>query len=182
VSDETSDLDGMLGFLAEEGRQRNDPEEHPDPETLTAYQANELSPEEDERIQDHLAVCGHCTELLLDLEEFLQPEVVTEEAASDFEAAADWRRLRAAAEEAQKPGRPVHRDGGDKRTLRSLRIFQALAAGLGTLVVGLVIHTARFRGNSTSFLLRRPSIFPPPAPPVGRKSLKRSVCRSFWGS
>jgi Putative zinc-finger len=73
VSDEISDLDGMLGFLAEEGSQRRDPEEHPDPETLTAYQANELSEEEDGRIQDHLAVCRHCTELLLDLEEFLQP-------------------------------------------------------------------------------------------------------------
>src|SRR3954471_7094568 len=88
----------MLGFLGED-RNRPDPEEHPDPETLTAYQANELSPEEDERIQDHLAVCQHCTELLLDLEEFLQPPESGVEPAADFEAAVDWRRLRAVSEE-----------------------------------------------------------------------------------
>ena len=45
MSDETQDLDEMLGFLAEDGRQRRDPEEHPSPEELSAYQANELTPE-----------------------------------------------------------------------------------------------------------------------------------------
>jgi hypothetical protein len=95
VSDEIEDLDEMLGFLGEEGRQRRDPEEHPSPEQLSAYQAGELTPAEDERIQDHLAVCGHCTELLLDLEELLGPPAATAEpAAADFEAAADWKRLR----------------------------------------------------------------------------------------
>jgi len=94
VSDEIEDLDGMFGFLGEDGRHRRDPEEHPSPEELSAYQANELTPEQDERIQDHLAVCGHCTELLLDLEEFLQPPAVAAEPVADFEAAADWRRLR----------------------------------------------------------------------------------------
>lgn len=94
MSDETQDLDEMLGFLAEDGRQRRDPEEHPSPEKLSAYRANELTPEEDERIQDHLAVCQHCTELLLDLEEFLKPPAMAAAPAADFEAAADWRRLR----------------------------------------------------------------------------------------
>ncbi len=94
MSDETQDLDEMLGFLAEDGRQRRDPEEHPSPEELSAYQANELTPEQDERIQDHLAVCQHCTELLLDLEEFLKPPAVATEPVVDFEAAADWRQLR----------------------------------------------------------------------------------------
>ncbi len=94
MSDEIQDLDQMLGFLGEDGRQRRDPEEHPSPEELSAYQANELTPEEDERIQDHLAVCQHCTELLLDLEEFLEPPAVAAEPAADFEAAADWKRLR----------------------------------------------------------------------------------------
>jgi len=94
MSDEIQDLDEMLGFLGEDGRHRRDPEEHPSPEELSAYQANELTPEEDERIQEHLAVCGHCTELLLDLEEFLKPPAAAAEPAADFEAAADWRRLR----------------------------------------------------------------------------------------
>ena len=94
MSDEIQDLDEMLGFLGEDGRHRRDPEEHPSPEELSAYQANELAPEEDERIQNHLAVCGHCTELLLDLEEFLKPATVVAEPVADFEAAADWPRLR----------------------------------------------------------------------------------------
>jgi hypothetical protein len=94
VSDEIEDLDGMLGFLAEDGRHRRDPEEHPSPEELSAYQAGELTLEEDERLQDHLAVCQHCTELLLDLEEFLEPAPAAVKPVVDFEAAADLRRLR----------------------------------------------------------------------------------------
>ena len=71
MNDETLDPEKLFDFLVEEGSHRQDPEDHPSPETLTAYQANELSPEEDERIQGHLAACRHCTEMLLELEEFL---------------------------------------------------------------------------------------------------------------
>jgi hypothetical protein len=145
LSDETLDLDGMLGFLAEEGSHRRDPEEHLAPEILTAYQANELSPEEDERIQGHLAVCRHCTELLLDLDELLQPPETEAIPVADFEAAADWRRLREGSGEAQEPGPPARKDRGDSRMLRSLRAFQLLAAALSVLVVGLLIHTVRLQ-------------------------------------
>jgi hypothetical protein len=145
VSDEIQDLDEMLGFLAEDGGRRRDPEEHPSPETLTAYQANELSPEEDERIQNHLAVCQHCTELLLDLEEFLKPPTVAAERAADFEAAADWRRLREGmGRETEKP-QSFRMESGEKdyRLVRSLRLYQILAAVLGTLAVGLAFHATR---------------------------------------
>ncbi len=110
MSDEIRDLDEMLGFLSEEDRR--DPEEHPSPETLTAYQANELSPAEDEKIQSHLAVCKHCAELLLDLGEFLKPPVAVAEPVADFEAAADWRRLRETLKpsvEEKSLARPVRR-------------------------------------------------------------------------
>jgi hypothetical protein len=123
LSDEISDLDEMLGFLAEEGRNLRDPQEHPSPETLTAYQAKELSPEEDERIQSHLGVCRHCTEMLLELEEeFLPPVEVGVAPAADFEAAADWRKLRS-------------RMKGPKR-----RLTYAVAAVLLLTVVGLSIY------------------------------------------
>lgn len=123
MSDETSDLDEMLGFLGEEERNPRDPEEHPSPETLTAYQANELSQEEDERIQSHLAQCRHCTEMLLELEEFLQPADREAAPAADFEMAADWRKLRS-------------RMRGRKR-----RLTYAMAAVLLLAVVGLSIYT-----------------------------------------
>jgi len=93
LSDDTSDLDMMLGFFAEKRRNQRDPEEHLPPETLTAYQAGDLSPEEDERIQDHLAQCRHCTEMLLELEELLRPAEVGAESVADFEAETDWRKL-----------------------------------------------------------------------------------------
>lgn len=123
MSDETSDLDEMLGFLGEEGRNLPDPEEHPSPEVLTAYQANELSQEEDERIQSHLAQCRHCTEMLLEFEEFLRPADVEAAPAADFEMAADWRMLRS-------------RMRGRKR-----RLMYAMAAVLLLAVVGLSIYT-----------------------------------------
>ncbi len=122
MSDETSDLDEMLGFLGEEGRDLRDPEEHPSPEVLTAYQANELSQEEDERIQSHLAQCRHCTEMLLELEEFLRPDDVEAAPAADFEMAADWRKLRS-------------RMRGRKR-----RVMYAMAAVLLLAVAGLSIY------------------------------------------
>jgi hypothetical protein len=127
VSDEIRDLDEMLGFLSEE--RQPDPEEHPSPETLTAYQANELSEEEDRRIQDHLAACGHCTELLLDLEEFLEPPAAVAEPVADFEAAADWRRLR----EALKP--PVE----EKSLARPVRRSFLASVGGGYSVAALLV-------------------------------------------
>lgn len=150
MSDETSDLDEMLGFLAEERRDLRDPEEHPSPETLTAYQANELSPEEDEQIQSHLRVCKHCTQMLLDLEEFLRPAEAGVEPAADFEAAADWRKLREGIPLSPGKKRPAPAPGREDRLLRSLRVFQGLAAVLGVLVIGLSAYTvrsqARFEG------------------------------------
>ncbi|HEY0556012.1 MAG TPA: zf-HC2 domain-containing protein [Thermoanaerobaculia bacterium] len=134
MSDEIRDLDEMLGFLSEE--ERRDPEEHPSPETLTAYQANELSPAEDEKIQSHLAVCKHCAELLLDLDEFLKPPVAVAEPIADFEAAADWRRLREALKppvEEKSLARPVRRPflasvGGGYSVAAALLV---ISAGLG---------------------------------------------------
>jgi hypothetical protein len=156
VSDETQDLDEMLGFLAEDGRDRRDPEEHPSPEALSAYQANELTPEEDERIQDHLAVCQHCTELLLDLEELLKPPAAAAEPAADFEAAADWKRLREGMGPVvgkPEPLRAKAPEQQDYRLVRSLQVYRALAAVLGFIVVGLSLYTVRPPGE--------PEILPP---------------------
>jgi Putative zinc-finger len=134
VSDETPDLDGMLGFLAEDGRRRRDPEDHPSAETLTTYQANELTADEDERIQSHLAVCSHCTELLLDLNEFLQPPAAPEPVA-DFEAAANWRKLR------ENLGRPETKSPvarpDRRRFFASVWGGYSVAAALLILTVGL---------------------------------------------
>jgi hypothetical protein len=130
----------MLGFLAEDGRRRRDPEAHPSAETLTAYQANELAADEDERIQSHLAVCAQCTELLLDLDEFLQPPMAAAPVA-DFEAAADWRKLReslGAPEKKDPAARPDRR-----RFFASVWGGYSVAAALLAMVVGLGIWNAK---------------------------------------
>lgn len=140
MSDETPDLDGMLGFLAEDGRRRRDPEDHPSAETLTAYQANELAADEDERIQSHLAVCSHCTELLLDLNEFLQPPAASEPVA-DFEAAANWRKLR------ENLGRPETKSPvarpDRRRFFASVWGGYSVAAALLVIAVGFGVRNAK---------------------------------------
>jgi len=93
VADETQDLDRLFERLAQEEGSKGDPEEHPSVEILTAYHANELSAEEDARIQEHLASCRSCAEIVLDFDSFLAEPAGEPEVAS-FEVAAESRRLR----------------------------------------------------------------------------------------
>lgn len=68
--------------------------EHPAAEKLSAYQANELSPEENDRIQEHVASCDLCAERLLDLQRFLEfaPDP-SREGVPDLETTKEWRKL-----------------------------------------------------------------------------------------
>lgn len=91
MADETQDLGRLFERLAQE--EGGDPEAHPSVSTLTAYHANELSPEEDARIQEHLASCRRCAEIVLDFDSFLAEPAGAPEVAS-FEVAAESRRLR----------------------------------------------------------------------------------------
>jgi len=59
-----------LRRLAAETRKGQDPAAHPSVETLVAYHANELSPEQDRELQRHLAVCAECPGLILALDNF----------------------------------------------------------------------------------------------------------------
>jgi hypothetical protein len=156
LSDEISDLDEMLGFLAEDGRRRRDPDEHPSPEELSAYQANELSKEEDRRILDHLVICQHCTELLVDLEEFLKPPAVIAAPAADFEAPVDWRVLK------DPLGPPL------RTPWRKTFLFPLAASLIGTLtLLGLsswrVLNLQREAADLRSQMaeLRQPVVSPP---------------------
>lgn len=70
MTDDEKKLGELLAPLVREGRQPV-PVDHPTPEELAAYHANELSPEEDERIQEHLVACRDCSNLVLGLQAFL---------------------------------------------------------------------------------------------------------------
>lgn len=135
MADETKDLDRLFERLAREEEAKGDPEEHPSVETLTAYHANELSPGENARIQEHLAVCRRCAEIVLDFDSFLAAPAGEPEVA-DFEAAAGWSRLRRRLRAASEPA---------YSHVTWLRSFQALAAVLFLAVVGLSVHSLSLR-------------------------------------
>ena len=107
-------------------------------ETLTAYQANELTPEEDGRIQDHLLICRHCTDLLLDLEEFLRPP--EPESIAEFQTATSSQKARR-----DLPG-PVPRGSvrpavtSEYQAVKPRQTYRALAALLGLIVVGQFLY------------------------------------------
>ncbi|MFY9822534.1 MAG: zf-HC2 domain-containing protein [Thermoanaerobaculia bacterium] len=137
MNDDITDLDRLFARLSDESRGQ-DLDGHPAPEKLSAYQANELSPEEDAVIQEHLAHCTVCTELLLDLQRFLEPpsEDLPREGVVDFETVAGWRELRGrmgGPESAEKEGSSWWTLGSRKRPY--------LLAAMFVLALGLSIGT-----------------------------------------
>jgi hypothetical protein len=154
VTDEPIDpeLDRLLGLLAEEERGATDPAEHPGAATLSSYHARTLPPDEVSRVQDHIVACRQCRDQLLEYAQFLGP--VSEDPAdnvSSFERAAEWRRLKERMEEKEATAPeplPVKAADDRRRILRSLRAFQALAAALGALAIGLFLRDVHFRGQA----------------------------------
>jgi len=154
VTDEPIDpeLDRLLGLLAAEERGATDPAEHPGAATLSSYHAHTLPPDEVSRVQDHIVACRQCRDQLLEYAQFLGP--ASEDPAdnvSSFEKAAEWRRLKERMEEKEATAPeplPVKAADDRRRILRSLRAFQALAAALGVLAVGLFLRNAYVQGRA----------------------------------
>jgi len=111
-----SDLKTALGEMAAETLAAGD---HLTADELVAYRVGELSQEETERVQEHLAACPDCTGLLLDLASFQEE---TGPPASEFEVAAVWRGVR------QRASEPAERT--TVRPPRAPRWLQAAAASL----------------------------------------------------
>lgn len=87
-------LNPALKDLAARERQNQGP--HPTPEQLADYHAKKLSAEEDEAIQDHLALCHECAALYLDLVDFAGPDPERDAAdLSDEQVDAAWQSMRA---------------------------------------------------------------------------------------
>jgi Putative zinc-finger len=134
VTDDAEELDRRLVRLFKEGRRGKDPMDHPSPEKLSAYQANELPPKEADEVQEHLTGCSLCTELLLDLQRFLEPgeEDRSREGVADFGAEAGWRELREKISEKQGAMSSVLPRGTKNRSFT----LSPLAA---SLILGLVL-------------------------------------------
>lgn len=146
---EDTDLDRLFTHLSDEGRRRPVPDAHPVPEKLSAYLANELSPEEDDALQEHLTGCTLCADLLLDLQRFLDPpeEDRPREGVADFETAAEWRELRGRMRE--KLGERVKGASESRRSrwVASLKMVYPLAAVLAVAVVGLGVYVLKLQDD-----------------------------------
>jgi hypothetical protein len=123
--------------------------DHPSPEELAAYQANELSPERDDAIQEHLAGCSLCTQALLDLHRFLDPpeEDRPREGVADLETAVAWRKLRGKIE-AEKRGAPRERisePSPRRRSQGAPRTAYALAAVFAMATLGLSLYVVSLK-------------------------------------
>lgn len=143
--DDEQRLRAGIRALAAEDRQG--PGSHPSPDELLAYyegdhegdHAEDVSADERERIQDHLARCSECARTVLDLSSFPNVEPAREEdRLSDFDLAAEWRRFQERAGTA--PARPAKAS-----PFASARLAYALAAALLLAVIGLSIWVVRLR-------------------------------------
>ena len=102
--------------------------EHPAADKLAAYQADKLSPEENDAIQEHVASCDLCAERLLDLQRFLEfvPDP-SRAGVADLETAAEWRKLQ----------RRIEQETEKKRFFASARGGYSVAAALLAVCIGL---------------------------------------------
>jgi hypothetical protein len=112
------DLREAVRRLAE-GRR---PREHPVPEKLAEYHARELPAEEIPGLQDHLAECPECSQMLLDLESFdeLEPPVENEPSTA-ARVVQEWKRLQRRLRSRDAPSRDGssrarRRRSGDRET------------------------------------------------------------------
>lgn len=120
-------------LTAEERRGLTD---HPTPNELVDYHAGDLTPEERERIQDHLTLCPACTQAVLDLDTFPDPQALRpDEQISDERITGEWKRFRERTGEIrQAPPRPIPRPA---------LVPWALAASLFLAVLGLTFEIGR---------------------------------------
>ncbi|HEX6900958.1 MAG TPA: zf-HC2 domain-containing protein [Thermoanaerobaculia bacterium] len=124
MSDDATELDDLLGRMAEEGRllPDPDPEKHPSSGALYGYHEGKLPSDERLRVEEHLSLCGRCRDLLVEYRHFIETPVAA--AVADFEVEAERRRMRE-----------------DERDTRPPRTINRWAAVLATALVGLALYT-----------------------------------------
>ncbi len=137
---------------------------HPTARQLAAYQAGQLSPGEEDEIQEHLTACRECTELLLSFPEFqelmeaedLEAAARPEELPSPSQTQASWQTVRARLEASRPqalPSRPAAppspRGSRFRRLTTSSTTVLALAASLLACLIGFPLWIATHGGPGT---------------------------------
>ncbi|HSS49495.1 MAG TPA: zf-HC2 domain-containing protein [Thermoanaerobaculia bacterium] len=116
------------------------------PEDLLAYHQGQLSPEENEKVREHLVLCDRCSALVLDLASFpeIEPLGSAGEAPEDAVFVRRWESLRARlqGEGDLRPTPPQERGKPLRRIFFLLpSVPGALAAGLAVVSLGLAFWT-----------------------------------------
>jgi putative zinc finger protein len=109
---------------------------HPEPETLAAYHAGELTADEERRLQEHLLACRECSGLLLDLDGLADPGFGAG-SLPPADQAALWGRIQGEIKKEETPSAPVVPLRRPAIPVASPRWLQALAAALLIATVGL---------------------------------------------
>lgn len=149
MTEDANPLDGLLAPLTGAGPS-TDPAEHPSDGTLSAYAEGKLAEAQELEVQEHLALCGRCRDLLLEFASFVEVPLADEtRGVADLEAAKEWRALQArmTGEDGAFSTR-IQEPERDRRLVKQLRVFQTVAAVLGAAVVGLVLYSVRIQGTS----------------------------------
>ncbi len=158
--EEDDALDDLLAPLVGAGT-TPDPAEHPSDGTLSAYAEGKLAGAEELAVQEHLAVCGRCRDLLLEFASFVEVPLAAEiGGVTDLEAAREWRALqeRMASGDRKATGNELSDSERNERLVRRLRAFEALAAMLSVAVVGLILYSVHLQGSS-EFISSSESIY-----------------------
>lgn len=124
--------------------QRPDPQDfgagfHPDVEALVDYRHERLPTERREQVAEHVSLCDHCADLLLDLKDFEEDvDERTETGVADLRAERDVRALLAE----MKSDRPVDRRPSERRVW-----VRAIAAGFFAVSLGLGLWVQTLRNE-----------------------------------
>lgn len=113
--------------------------DHPTPEELAAYHANELSPEDDLRVREHVVACRECADLVLDLQAFYDAGREEPSGVADLEQATAWRNLRERMEFEPKKASPLPSRSVSRGFFASALGGYSIAAALLTVAVGLTV-------------------------------------------
>jgi hypothetical protein len=91
-----NDFEGRLRAAVRENAEaaRQNLGSHPSRDELIAYHQKNLTPEEADRVRDHLVACSVCRGALLCFDDLLRPEPAAEPLLSEFELATAWRGFR----------------------------------------------------------------------------------------
>ena len=134
MTDPSATFPSQVRLLVADARRRLT--EHPEPRELLAYHEGELTIEDRDRIQDHLAICGVCARTVLDMTVFpdIEPRDVARRLA-DTEVADELAELRA------RLVVESSRTAAFRRPVRFVPLSAALpiAASLIAAIIGLSI-------------------------------------------